>query len=325
MRNNRSQRRTTSDEVNLPHQQYDFVTRDLFYIFPEDMLRLVLKGKNYTFVEHVDSELVSVEARTMDILLKVSLDGKDVLIHCEIQTDDSVHPNMVRRNVGYIGRCYERYGLPIYSFVIYLKENAGKSDPGGYIQDVQGHRLIVEYKVIRLSQIDGEAILETKQPGLMPFTPLMRPPKGMSALEWTTRCIEETKTLDVDVQLRNNLLVEQWVLSGLRHERQSLIDSLSEDILNNSTIYDLIIERGIERGRQEGIEEGKQLGAKESTIENILGLLDRRFEMDTAPVLTPLLEPIGDLQQLRQLFYEALDVVHLEDFIRTLMERNGSQ
>ncbi len=292
-----------------------------------------MKGKNYQFVEHVDSELVSVEARTMDILLKVLLDGKYVLVHFEIQTGDSVHPNMVRRNVGYIGRCYERYGLPIYSFVIYLNEDAGKKDAGGYIQDVPGHRLIVEYKVIRLSQIDGEAILETKQPGLMPLTPLMRPPKDMSALEWTTRCIEVTKTLDIDVDLRNNLLVEQWVLSGLRHDRQSLLDSLSEDILNNSSIYDLIIERGVERGRQEGIEEGRQegieegrqLGAKESTIENILGLLDRRFKMDTAPALTSLLEPIDDLQRLRQLFYEALDVVHLEDFIRTVTEGNGAQ
>ena len=67
----------------------------------------------------------------MDILLKVLLDEEPVLIHCEIQTDDSVYPNMVRRNVGYLGRCYEKYGLPIYSFVLYLRSTAGHSDPAG--------------------------------------------------------------------------------------------------------------------------------------------------------------------------------------------------
>ena len=91
--------------------------------------------------------------------------------------------------------------------------------------------------------------------------------------------------------------------------------------MNNSSVYEMIIERGIEQG----IEQGKELGAKASTIESILNLLDQRFKMSTAPVLTPLLEPIDDLQQLRQLFHEALEVEHLENFIRTLQTgHNGA-
>ena len=146
----------------------------------------------------------------------------------------------------------------------------------------------------------------------MPFTPLMKPKAGMSSLEWTTHCVEATKELSIDTKTKNNLLVELWVMSGLRHERQDLIETLSEDIVNNSTVYEMIIERGVEQGRQ--------LGA----IESITDLLDKRLGMSTAPVLTPLLEPIDDLQKLKLLFQEAIEVEHLEDFILTIQNtQNG--
>ena len=293
------------------------------------MLQFLMNGTDFEFVEHVDSNLTTVEVRHMDILIKVRLDGQPVLVHCEIQTDDSTHPNMVQRNVGYLGRCFERYGLPIYSFVLYLRSTAGVRDPGGYFQDVPGHRFIVEYQVIRLNEINGEAILQAQQPGLMPFTPLMKHSVDMSSIEWTTHCVEVTKSLSVDAAVRDNLLLELWVMSGLRHERQNLLTLIPEDIVKESSVYQMIIERGMERGMEQGIEQGieqgKQLGAKESTIENILDLLDQRFQMSTAPVLKPSLETIDNLQQLRQLFHEALEVEHLENFIRSVQTvQNGA-
>ena len=328
--NEQDNTQTLSSEINLPHQQFDIVARDPFYKFPKDMLQFLLNGDDFEFIEHVDTNLPHVEVRHMDILVKVLIDEQPVLVHCEIQTDDSVNPNMVQRNVGYIGRCFEKYGLPIYSFVIYLRSTAGRRDTGGYIQDVPGHRFIVEYQVIRLNEIDGEAILQEKQPGLMPFTPLMKPKPGMSSIEWTTHCVEATKELSIDAKIKNNLLVELWVMSGLRHERQDLIETLSEGIVNNSSVYEMIIERGmkqgveqgIQQGVEQGIQQGIQQGAKDGTIESILVLLDSRFEISTAPVLTPLLEPIDDLQKLKLLFQEAIEVEHLEDFILTI--QNGA-
>ncbi len=331
--NERSEKQTASDEIILPHQQFDIVAKDPFYTFPEDMLRFLMNRVDFEFIEHVDTNLTTVEVRHMDILIKVLLDEQPVLIHCELQTDDSRHPNMVQRNVGYLGRCYEKYGLPIYSFVLYLRSTAGDRDPGGYFQDIPGHRFIVEYQVMRLNDIDGETILQTKQPGLMPFTPLMKPPVGMSNLEWTTHCVEVTQSLPLDAVAKSNLLVELWVMSGLAHERQDLLTLLPEDIVNKSSVYEMIIERGMERGIErgiekgieQGIEKGRHIGAKAGTIESILILLDKRFEMSTATVLTPLLEPIDNLQQLRHLFHEALEVEHLEDFIRSVQTiQNGA-
>lgn len=45
--------------------------------------------------------------------------------------------------------------------------------------------------------------------------------------------------------------------------------------------------------------------------------------METAPILTPLLQPIDDLQLLRKLFNEALEVEHLEHFIRTIQTNSN--
>ena len=115
------------------------------------------------------------------------------------------------------------------------------------------------------------------------------------------------------------------VMSGLAHERQDLLTLISEDIVNQSSVYQMIIERGREQGIERGIEQGKELGAKEVAIEHILDLLDRRFNVSTAPILTSSLEAIDDLQQLRQLFHAALEAKRLEDFLRALpTDRNGT-
>ena len=318
MEDSKNDQQPASDAFTLPHQQFDIVAKDPFYVFPEDMLRFLMDRLDFEFIEHVDSNLATVEVRHMDVLIKVLLDGQTVLVHCEIQTDDSQSPSMVRRNVGYLGRCYERYGLPIYSFVLYLRSAAGHRDPGGYFQNIPGHRFIVEYQVIRLNEIDGQSILESEQPGLMPFTPLMRSPAGMTAVEWTTHCASVMQALPLDTATRNNLMVELWVMSGLAHERQDLLTLIPEDIVKESSVYQMIIERGVERGVERGIQEGKQLGAKEFAIERILNLLNRRFNVSIAPALTPSLEAIDDLQHLSQLMDEAAEAEHLENFIQTL-------
>ena len=86
---------------------------------------------------------------------------------------------MNRRMINYMGYIIAQYGLPVYSCVIYLRRNAGRHDPGCYTQELPGHFIYVEYKVIRLSEMDGQSILEGGQAGLLPFAPLMKPPLGI--------------------------------------------------------------------------------------------------------------------------------------------------
>ena len=81
-------------------------------------------------------------------------------MHHEFQTTDSTDPPMPRRMTGYIGYLIERYGLPTYSSVLYLRPGAGRNDPGYYLQERHCFRVLVQYQVIRLSQLDGQRMLD---------------------------------------------------------------------------------------------------------------------------------------------------------------------
>ena len=129
-----------------------------------------------TFVQLITPEQPTIEMHQADMLIEVELNGEKVLIHFEFQTTDSYEPEMALRMAGYIIRTVETYRLPVYSSVIYLRPDAGRRDPGHYLQDRTKHRIFIEYQVLRLIEIDGESILNTKPAGLIPFTPLMKRP-----------------------------------------------------------------------------------------------------------------------------------------------------
>ncbi len=125
------------DFASLPRNRYDIVTKDALQQFPEDILRTILERADFEFVAFMEGEFTTLEVRRTDSLIKVRLGDALVLVHIEFQGSDSAPLEMARRNVGYLGRCYERYGLPILSHVIYLRPNAGRRDPGGYRQEVR--------------------------------------------------------------------------------------------------------------------------------------------------------------------------------------------
>ena len=294
-----------AETTDLPHQRFDMVAKDVVYTFPEDMLAFLMRDCDIEFLEHLESELMTVEARQMDSLMKVLLDGEEVLVHCEFQTTDSTHAEMPRRNFGYLGRCYERYGLPICSHVIYLRPNAGRNDPGRYLQDIAGYPIIVGYKVIRLIEVEGQSVLEAQQPGLLPFCPLMKPPEGIDALTWLNQCVETTKSLSLDAPTRNNLLLDMWVMGGLVHESDAIAHLFPEDIMQESSVYQDIIAKGV------------QLGTKANAIENILQVLEIRFQATESSIQSAL-EAIDDLQRLKALLREAVETETLTAFIDKL-------
>jgi len=280
--------------------------KDVFGGFAEQILRFVTKNANLQFIEHLETQLTTVDIRRMDSLSKVLLDGQTVLVHCEFQRGDSTHRKMELRNVGYLGRIHEQFGVPILSHVIYLGPNAGKNDTGTYFHGIPGYRYLVEYQVIRLIELDGQAVFELQQPGLMPLVPLMRPPAGIDGLEWANQCHEATKALPVDAATRSNLLVAQWVLCGIIHTLESISHFLTEDIMQGSSTYQYIIEQGIERG------------ARKNALESLFDVLDVRFDASAVQAVKPTLERIDDLQRLKQLLRAALQAKSLESFRHTL-------
>lgn len=52
---NADQGQSSVSSILLPYQQFDIVTKDVFYTFPEDLLRFIMNRTDIKFLEHLES------------------------------------------------------------------------------------------------------------------------------------------------------------------------------------------------------------------------------------------------------------------------------
>ena len=282
----------------------DTVSKNRVHNNPEDFAALSLGSDGVKVLDVLTPEQPTVEARQADSIIKVEFNGEVALVHFEFQTSDSTHRSMPQRMAGYIGRAIETYGLPVYSNIVYLRPDAGRRDPGRYVQESPGHRVIIEYKVFRLIELEGQPILDAESTGLIPFTPLMKPPAGVEDNQWLRRCVQTADNLDVPNKAE--YLTELAILSGLVYEPQMIRNIISEETMYESSIVRYFAEKG------------HQAGVRESILE----VLALRFQSDVAQAIKLNLEAIDDLQHLKQLHRTAILADRFEDFQQVLVE-NG--
>ena len=297
---------------------------------PQDFVHLCFKFglENITVLEVITPEQPTVEMHQADTLIKVLYEGTEALVHFEFQTADSYDPEMSLRMAGYIIRAIEVYRLPVYSNVLYLGPNAGRNDPGKFTQNLENHNISIEYQVFRLSEIDGQTILDLKLAGLVPFTPLMKHPPDIDAEQWLRRCVQTADS--IDVPNKPEYLGSLTVLGNLIYDSQTILDIISEETMQHPPIVEYVAPQAHERGRQKGIQQGIQQGrqqgiqqgAQETTREIILETLALRGQTEDAQTLRPALEKIDDLQRLKQLFQVAMQVETLEEFTHALNENS---
>ena len=295
--------------------KYDALSKYIVQTHTEDVLYFAFGHGGVEVLEVLETEQPTVEIRRTDSLIRVRIAGKEALVHCEFQTADSTEKPMNRRMARYIGYLIERYGLPVLSFVIYLRPTAGRRDTGYYIQEFPGHRVVVEYKVIRLSETEGQAILEGGHPGVLPFVPLMKPPSDMSSEAWLRQCIRTTEALPLDASTKVDILAGMTILGGLSYESSTVRRILSQEgfmdaIMRESSFAQYIVQQGIEQGIEQGEREG--------TIANVLDVLEIRFDAATADQFADRIRAIADLQRLKLLHRTAVQVDEIEEFQRVL-------
>ena len=115
--------------------------------------------------------------------------------------------------------------------MIYLRPKAGRRDLGHYIQEHTGFEVLLRYKVIRLIALDGMAYLSSGNVGVLPFTPLMRRPKGMDVDAWLRQCVETTEELAVSRAVKHSVLAHMGTLSSLVCEESTVFSLISEEIM----------------------------------------------------------------------------------------------
>ena len=312
--------------------EFDTVSKYLVQTYPGDIARFTLERQDVEVLELLDTEQITLEARRPDSLLRVRLGGEEVVVHTEFQTTGSTRPPMPQRMAGYIWRLIEQYGLPVRSSVVYLRPQAGRNDPGYFLRARPGHRVFFEYRVIRMSRMDGRSVLAAGPPGLLAFAPLMAHPADVTGEAWLRQCVQAAQALPMDPSARSDLLSGLSILSGLVYASGTVSDIISRegimDIMQESSVGRLLIREwkkealeegrreGREQGLEQGIEQGREQGIEQGLRESIRDVLEIRFSMGAAHPLADRLAAIGDRHRLKLLHRAAVQVESLEEFRR---------
>ena len=280
---------------------FDSASKRVMQLHPRDFVAFAfnlrgIRPDEFSDVELITPELPAVDMRQADVLIKVNLRGTDVLVHFKIQTTDSFDPPMALRMAGYIIRLIEKYRMDVYSHVIYLRPDAGVQDLGFFAQEIVGHQVLLEYQVIRLADLDGQTILDAQLPGLLPFTPLMRPPVDVSADAWLQRCIEAVDGLSVPHKL--DLLGSLATLASAIYDTATILEMIRRITMDVAPIVEYLGAHA----------------ANERSREHILTALEVRLDPDVAVAFKPALESIENAQRLKALFDAALRIDSVEEF-----------
>ena len=286
--------------------QFDNVTKRGVRRDPKGFVTTLL-GIEADEFQVIETEQLSMKTHLADSFIRITTGSEQAIVHCEFQTHDSREVPMPFRMAGYIGSALAFYKLPIYSHVIYLHPTAGRTDPGLYVQEVSGYNIGIQYRVLRLTEMDGQALLDTDRVGLIPFAALMKPPASLEAPEWIRHCVRAIEAGTEDESQQRETLADLAILGGLAYDSQIIREAISEVIVQESSIIQYFTEKGIEQGK------------KQHAVEAILTVLEVRFQTDVAEKLKPFLGAIDDLQRLDQLHRVAARASDIDEFTQALL------
>lgn len=303
-------------------QEYDNMAKSILIYFATGISQYVLNNNDVEVLENLDNEHQFVIGQRTDSTKRVRINDREVILHIELQLRDSTPEPMWARNAAYHGFLYSRYKIPIYSNVIYFYPTAGRNDPGFCHYSSDGYEYTLRYKVIRLIDIDGQSILDMQNPGMLPFTPLMKPPAGMDIDQWVQECINAVSSASVDQHTQADLFCALSLFGGIVHDALLFKQRIREELMQESKFYQLLRdeflakgkEQGMAQGLEQGLERGLEQGARETMLRNILTLLEAKFPVDAVNELIPMLHRITDKQQLEQCLIAASQVQNLNAF-----------
>ncbi|MDJ0707406.1 MAG: Rpn family recombination-promoting nuclease/putative transposase [Leptolyngbyaceae cyanobacterium MO_188.B28] len=264
---------------------FDTICKFLIETFSTDFASWLL-GEPIALTELSPSEL-SLEPIRADALILMQSDS--LLLHVEFQTQPD--PEIPFRMLDYRVRGYRRFPRKaMRQVVIYLKQTGSELvRQTTFTLPSTRH----EFEVIRLWEQPLEVFLNT--PGLLPFAVLSRVADRSEALRQAAIQLEAIP----DRRMQSNVTAAAAILAGLVLERGMIQQILRREIMQESVIYQDILQEGRQEGRQE---EGRSF---------VLRLLTRKFG-EVPPDLGAQIERLS-LAQLEELGEALLDFSTLQE------------
>jgi predicted transposase YdaD len=210
---------------------FDNVCKALAEKYPADFVRW-LTGAESINVRVLKTEL-SLEPIRADSVIFIRTGNQ--ILHIEFQTLTQSNPGIPFRMLDYSVRLKRQYKCPVVQVVIFLQETDDEiAFTEQYVDDTTIHR----YRVVRMWEQDSSLFLGNL--ALLPLAPLCRTD---SPRELLSQVAQEVARIS-DRETRQNTAAYTEILAGLRFEKGIIRQLLSEDMMQESVIYQDILQKG---------------------------------------------------------------------------------
>ncbi len=241
------------------------------------------------------------------------------ILHLEFQTRPDAL--MAERMLEYWIRLHRRFRRPIQQLVLHLRPTRSRL---ARIEHLAIGRTRHHFTSLRLWEQDPAPLLA--DPALLPLAVLARPPA--SAPEQLLSQVRQQLQTIPDPDQRRRTTSGCQLLAGLSFSQDVIQRLLAMSILEDSSVYQYIVRKGLEEGRalglqqglQEGLQEGLQQGLQQGLQE---GLQQGRLQEASALLLRQLERRCGPLQPNLRDTVNALPLDQLEALGDAVLDFKG--
>jgi predicted transposase/invertase (TIGR01784 family) len=251
-----------------------------------------------TILNTISPSELNVEPTRADSVILMS--SPDLILHTEFQTTPV--KNMPFRMADYYLRLKRKYPRKqIFQVVIYLK----KTD-SDLVQETEYKtpEMIHRFRVIRLWEQPVEEFLQT--PGLLPYAVLSRAENKAQIL---AQVLTEIEKLPKNRQ-QENLTAAVEILAGLELTVATIEQLMRNKGMQESVIYQKILQEGEQRGRMEGEQRGRIEGEQQEKA-LVLRLLTKKIG-NLTPVIQSQVNGLG-IALIEALGEDLLDFSSIDD------------
>lgn len=235
---------------------YDNTCKYLAETYPEEFAKWLL-STDTSNIQVLKTELNLEPIRADSVTF---LQTSNQILHIEFQTQPKSTPPLDFRMLSYYVILKKQYGCDIEQIIIFLQpSNSEMVFKTEYVDKNTRHK----YRVIRLWEQDSAPLINN--PALLPLAALAKSNSPESLLQQVANQVDMIE----ESEEQKNISACTQILAGLRFDRSLINQLFREEIMQESVIYQDIIQRGEQIGEQRGKQKG------EATL--ILLLLNQKF------------------------------------------------
>ncbi|QBD81698.1 hypothetical protein EPA93_39305 [Ktedonosporobacter rubrisoli] len=228
------------------HKIWDDSLKRLIRANPQHFVSWLLEGA--VFQNWASSELKN---RTLeaDAMLGVVLNGQEMYLHIEFQSKEDI--SMAQRLLEYNVLATRTLKRPVLSCVLYLRKSNNTAEPPLIWVLPDGLEILsFRFVVTKLWEVSVIELMETGLAGLLPLVPLAKDGGSHEVIDAMAKKIVEAR--------QTELLPLAKLFAGLvltkeadRHWLERIF-AMYNDILEESWVYQEILEKGMAQGLEKG-------------------------------------------------------------------------